>query len=631
MTRIKYMIPLPKMLMRTFQTEFDRGSILIVDDTPVNLRLLSEILAKEGYEVRPTPKGEHALLSARSAAPDLILLDIKMPGLDGYAVCEALKADARTREIPVIFISALNEALDKVKAFAAGGVDYITKPFQAEEVLARVATHLALHHLQKRLQEKNAQLQQEIAERKRVEQELVKHREHLEELVVKRTHDLQKSNDQLRAKNLALQESQAALQQAQKEAETANHAKSEFIANISHEIRTPLNIMLGYAQLLRHDDNLTAEQQETLQTIQQSGDHLLLMLDDILDLATIAADKLRLEMPGFVFPHFLAKIANMARIQANLQGLAFHFEAAPDLPGFVVADEKRLRQVLLNLLGNAVKFTPHGKVTFRVGTPPAPPQGGNFAPAQSPLEGRAVKFYPLNPPQAGEAESFNPPQAGEADSFNPPQAGEADSFPPACGGNTRGVAGDTDSELNSPALEGGRGVFRFEVEDTGIGIPPEQLEKIFTAFHQVESKWSAQTDGIGLGLTVSQRLARLMGSELHVRSAPGAGSLFWFDLALPETPPTEPYADLLADAAEAQADASQPPLNVPPLLLPRSEDLTLLLNLALDGDIEALQEQAQSLARLDPALTAFTAKLAEFVKTFQIGKIQDFLRECLAR
>ncbi len=150
-----------------------RGNILIVDDTPTNLHLFMRLLTKQGYDVRPVGDGYLALESARAEPPDLILLDVLMPGMTGYEVCERLKADERTRDIPVIFVSALGEVLDKVKAFAVGGVDYISRPFQIPEVLARITTHLTLRNLQQGLQEKNAQLRQEIAERKRAEERLL--------------------------------------------------------------------------------------------------------------------------------------------------------------------------------------------------------------------------------------------------------------------------------------------------------------------------------------------------------------------------------------------------------------------------------------------------------------------------
>ena len=139
------------------------GDILIVDDTPINLRLLGQMLVEHGYQVRPVPDGAMALDAVHAEPPDLILLDILMPGMDGYEVCEQLKAHTHTRDIPIIFISALDATEDKVKAFATGGVDYVTKPFQIEEVLARVETHLALRRLQKQLQDANRRMERELA------------------------------------------------------------------------------------------------------------------------------------------------------------------------------------------------------------------------------------------------------------------------------------------------------------------------------------------------------------------------------------------------------------------------------------------------------------------------------------
>jgi sigma-B regulation protein RsbU (phosphoserine phosphatase) len=140
-----------------------KGNILIVDDTPANLRLLSQMLAEQGYQVRPVLDGPLALAATQAEPPDLILLDIRMPEMDGYEVCEHLKADAQTCDIPIIFISALDATQDKVRAFTVGGVDYVTKPFQFEEVLARVETHLALRKLQKQLQDANKKMARELA------------------------------------------------------------------------------------------------------------------------------------------------------------------------------------------------------------------------------------------------------------------------------------------------------------------------------------------------------------------------------------------------------------------------------------------------------------------------------------
>ena len=153
--------------------DISNSNILVVDDTPANLRLLIGILREVGYKVRPANNGPRALTSIEKESPSLILLDIMMPNMDGYQVCEHLKAHEETREIPVIFISALNETFDKVKAFSVGGVDYITKPFQAEEVLARVETHLKLHELQRQLKKENLRMRAELEVSRRLQQMLL--------------------------------------------------------------------------------------------------------------------------------------------------------------------------------------------------------------------------------------------------------------------------------------------------------------------------------------------------------------------------------------------------------------------------------------------------------------------------
>jgi len=190
-----------------------QGDILVVDDTLPNLRALSAMLTEQGYKVRGARDGPTALMIAEGKPPDLILLDIRMPGMDGYQVCRQLKGQAETRDIPVIFISALDEVTDKVKGFEAGGVDYITKPFQLEEVSARVQAHLSLRDLQRQLEVRNAQLQSEVAERKRAERgqkealaetlqatrALQKAHDELEQRVEERTAELAQANVSLKA------------------------------------------------------------------------------------------------------------------------------------------------------------------------------------------------------------------------------------------------------------------------------------------------------------------------------------------------------------------------------------------------------------------------------------------------
>ncbi|GAB4437886.1 MAG: diguanylate cyclase [Cyanobacteria bacterium J069] len=150
-------------------SEVEVINILIVDDTPANLQLLTSLLRRRGYEVRAANNGALGLAIARATATEVMLLDISMPDMDGYTVCEQLKSDQRTRDISVIFVSALGEVVDKVRAFAVGGVDYITKPFHVQEVVARVETHLALRRLQQQLQAQNERLQQEMRDRRAAE------------------------------------------------------------------------------------------------------------------------------------------------------------------------------------------------------------------------------------------------------------------------------------------------------------------------------------------------------------------------------------------------------------------------------------------------------------------------------
>ena len=168
-----------------------KGLVLIVDDTPNNIQILSEALVQQGYQVRGAVNGSMSLISVKHLRPDVILLDIKMADMDGYEVCRQLKADPETANIPVIFISALDDALNKVKAFAVGGVDYVTKPFQFPEVLARIENQLTIGRLQDDLQRQNLRLQQEIRERVAIEAQVHRLNAELEERVRQRTLQLE--------------------------------------------------------------------------------------------------------------------------------------------------------------------------------------------------------------------------------------------------------------------------------------------------------------------------------------------------------------------------------------------------------------------------------------------------------
>lgn len=256
------------------------------------------------------------------------------------------------------------------------------------------------------------------------------------------------------------------LAKAKQRAEAANQAKSEFLSNISHELRTPLNGILGYAQILLQDQALTPLQKDALNIIYQSGNHLLTLINDILDLSKVEAGKLEIFPTKFHFPNFLDGIAGLIRLKAEQKHILFEYEALTPLPVGVQADEKRLRQVLINLLDNAVKFTHQGNVSLRVSELHEVVEGDN----------------------------------------------------------------STTQKLFNSAIQKTQKI-RFEVTDTGIGIPPEQLETIFLPFEQLGNAQS-RAEGTGLGLAVTKRLVELMGSQVQVESVVGKGSRFWFDLEL---------------------------------------------------------------------------------------------------
>ncbi|MGE0083201.1 MAG: response regulator [Desulfococcaceae bacterium] len=514
-----------------------KANLLVIDDDPLNLRFLTGVLKDGGYKVRPAKSPNLAISAARQEAPDMILLDIVMPEKNGYEVCMELQADPLTCGIPVIFISALDEMPDKIRAFSAGGVDYITRPFEKQEILARIQTHLALRNMRRSLEQKNEQLRAEIAKtlktqeklkelefivsrspaiaflwraeenrpvdfvsenirmfgyapddfytrrilyadiihpddlKRAVENSLRHTRENCEEYgqeyrIVTRTGDVRWVDDRTCIRrntegqpthyqgivtDITLRKQwEEELKEARKAAEKANRAKSEFLANMSHEIRTPMNAILGFSEILLSRPR-DPQEKNWLKIIQSSGQTLLTLINDILDLSKIESGKMDLHYGPVSVASLLHEVRSIFLEKCEKKGIELKLRSDPEIPSRVITDNIRLRQILINLVDNAVKFTHEGYISI------------------------------------------------------------------AAAGNCLYRFGNC-----------GTGLFRLilEVADTGIGIPEDQQKIIFESFRQQDFQDSSRYGGTGLGLTISRRLAEIMGGHISVHSRKGEGSIF---------------------------------------------------------------------------------------------------------
>ncbi len=386
-----------------------RPRILVIDDLPANLLLLGKALAKE-YDLQIATSGSMGLALARRAVPDLVLLDVMMPEMDGYETCRRFKADPALKVVPIIFVTGQSDTEDEARGLRLGAADYIVKPFNVEIARQRIRN---------------------LIERERLRRELQAHRDLLEAKVEERT---------------------LALSIAKEAAEAGSRTKTAFLRNVSHELRTPMSQIVGLTDLMsRHGGD--AKQHVHLGQIRRAARQLLDMVEHVLDLTYRESGRFTLQETEVCLGDLLARLAMLFREDAAAKGLSWRLEIAPAFANLIIrTDARRLGQILQALLDNAVKFTQTGGVTLRV------------------------------------------------------------------------YDSGTDAR---PEL------ICFEVSDTGSGIPPAQVSRIFEPFGVVDGSLTRPCGGSGLGLSISRDLARRMGGGIELESTPGAGSVFRLQLPLP--------------------------------------------------------------------------------------------------
>lgn len=384
----------------------EKFNILIVDDREENLIALESIIQQEELNIIKALSGNQALAVMLEYEISLVLLDVNMPGMDGFETAELMRGSERTKSIPIIFITATFRQPKQIfRGYETGAVDYLYKPLDRKILQNKIRAYIDFFKQKHALQVTTKQLQKTISE----------------------------------------------LDKARRIAEEATIAKSSFLASMSHEIRTPLNGIIGMTDLILMDKDIPQSYFEHLIDIKQSSESLLEIINEILDISKIEAEKLEIEKVRFSIREVISKVVRLLSVKTFEKKLDFLCIHDPDLPDTVIGDPTRIRQVLVNLLGNAIKFTELGSITLQVET----------------------------------------------------------------------------ISVNKEEIR-----LRFSVHDTGIGIPPEKIGRLFEYYNQVETATFRTYGGTGLGLTISKKLVELMGGTIGVESRVGSGSSFFFTIPL---------------------------------------------------------------------------------------------------